>query len=229
VSKSLQQNLRLHLITYNLRRHTAYGDVAELIRDHSPDMICLQECHTSKLADTIGDMSIAAKSKIGKSGLAVYAKTGNYAVVSSASYVLQRSIYEFVIREVRQRLLVVQLQDTETGKAFVVSCLHATHPVATNLHRRRQIRRVVKLLAPYAGQPHIIMGDFNHPFFPRQLQRFMRRLKFDLVLPPQITYKEKYFKGYFDFAATQDCTATKAEVLEQKNSDHLPVLVEVSI
>ncbi len=49
----------MKVISYNLRKHRAAGELATLVAEHDPDILCLQECDVPALPDRIGGLVLA--------------------------------------------------------------------------------------------------------------------------------------------------------------------------
>lgn len=220
----------LSLLSYNLKFHTAYAEVAELVTKHNPDFVCLQECFADALHDSLDELRLAAKTSTGELGLALYCRNPRFVLVKSSSYPLPLSLYERVRPEVRERLLIVELKDTATGAPVFIGILHATHLVATNQLRRRQIRYALgELNALSADAPVILVGDYNYPFFRRKLRRFVHRHGYQLAMNSGHTFKNDFFMGNFDFASVTNVENARINALPYGASDHAPVILQFRV
>lgn len=224
------KKISLQLITYNLHFHIAYNDVIELEKEHDPDIMCLQECIVERLDKQIGDLKLAAHTTIGDQGLAIYVHSKRFKVIRQFAEVLPLSIRERQKPEDRERLLVAELEDKASGKRFFVACFHATHLVATNQHRRKQIDYSIKSLdAIRDGKPVILAGDYNYPMFHKRLIKFVARRGYRLAISAEHTYKSIISFGKFDLAATSNVESVTAVALPQSGSDHRPVQLMINL
>lgn len=220
----------LSLLSYNLKFHAAYAEVADLAAEYTADIVCLQECFAKELHKTLGDLRLAAKTTTGELGLALYCRSPRFSVVTSTSHPLPLSLYERVRPEVRERLLIVELQDHIAHTKILVGILHATHLVATNQLRRQQIRYALSVLNDLSQDaPVILVGDYNYPFFHRRLNRFVRKHGYQLAKGDGHTFKNDFFMGKFDFASVANVASAQVEALPYGVSDHAPVLLRTAL
>jgi exodeoxyribonuclease-3 len=218
----------LHLITYNLHFHLAYEEISQLQQQHNPDIVCIQECVVQSLDKRIGDLRLAAHTTIGEQGLAIYLRDKRFKVLRQFADILPLSFYERVRPEDRERLLVAEVEDKKTGKRLFVACFHATHLVASNHHRRKQIAYSIKALDQLRGDtPIILAGDYNYPLFHKRLTKFVKHRDYQLAISAEHTFKSMVSFGKFDLAAVSNVHSVSAEALPQNGSDHRPVLVVV--
>ena len=66
----------MRVISYNLRKHKASGELMSLARNFGIDVLCLQECDSSDLPDTLGPLHLADYTKGNRLGLAIYYRAG---------------------------------------------------------------------------------------------------------------------------------------------------------
>ena len=59
----------MRVISYNLRKHAAVGELAALIADHRPNLLCLQEIDTERLPVDLGPMHLAEAQPTGAGDL----------------------------------------------------------------------------------------------------------------------------------------------------------------
>lgn len=72
----------------------------------------------------------------------------------------------------------------------------------------------------------LMAGDFNYPFFTKNLTAQMNATGYDLSLSDRRTYtRYKLFRGHFDFATSLGMDIDNVETLPSGNSDHLPILI----
>jgi endonuclease/exonuclease/phosphatase family metal-dependent hydrolase len=222
---------RFRIISYNLKFHAAYQEVGGLATDYAADIVCLQECRSVELKDSIGNLTLAGKTIVGKWGLAVYAHQTRFEVLSAESYPLDTSLYERFRPDARDRILIVELLELATGQKLIVASLHATHLVATNRLRRKQIRSAIRILQRTADEqiPTMIVGDYNYPFFHGSLRKQVHKAGYDLIISDKHTIKKRFFRGHFDLASSIHTRETRVSTLPVGLSDHAPILVNVTI
>ena len=68
----------IRVISYNLRKNHASGELVELVQKFSPDVLCLQECDTTDLPVDVGHLRLADSTKRNRLGLAVYYRTDRF-------------------------------------------------------------------------------------------------------------------------------------------------------
>jgi endonuclease/exonuclease/phosphatase family metal-dependent hydrolase len=229
--KLLAATQHLRIISYNLKFHAAYCEIASLATSHAADIVCLQECRSADLEDKVGNLNLVGKTTVGAWGLAVYANRIHFEVLNAESYPLDTSLYERFRPDARDRLLIVTLLDRFTGQTLIVASLHATHLVATNHLRRKQIRSVIRILGRTADEhiPTIIVGDYNYPFFHGSLRKQVQRAGYDLIISDKHTIKKRFFRGHFDLASSIHTRETRVSTLPAGLSDHAPILINVTI
>ena len=62
----------MKVLSYNLQKHRAAGELAALVSAHDPDILCLQECDVADLPEAIGDLTIADATQGNRLGLAMF-------------------------------------------------------------------------------------------------------------------------------------------------------------
>ena len=50
----------MRVVSYNLREHTAKGEIRSLAEENDADVLCLQEADTKDIPDEFGDFALAA-------------------------------------------------------------------------------------------------------------------------------------------------------------------------
>ena len=217
----------INLLSYNLNFHAAYPELEELAQTHTAELVCLQECYSDDLTDTIAGLTLAAKTTTGKLGLAIYCDNSRFTVINSLSIPICLSVYEKLYPEERERLLVVELFDCINQQSLFVASFHATHLVASNHLRRQQLSTALKALnSLHKGSPVVLAGDFNYPFFHAKLKRTAREFNYKLLTPSDPTFNGRRFSGRFDMAATTHAN-THIQTLPFGISDHAPILVHL--
>lgn len=220
----------IRVISYNLRKHRAVGELAELARTPNLDALCLQEASADQLPAEIGDLHLADTTKRNRLGLAVYYRRDRYEQLASASFELKKSLHDLVFSPTPERLVGVHLRDRESDDTLVLASFHAAPLTALNSLRRTQIKAAHELLQGLGGgAPILMVGDYNYPLFKHKLTERVRKSGYDLSLSDRRTYTAyRFFRGHFDFATSQGLSIESVETLARGASDHIPILVTAS-
>lgn len=226
----------LTILSYNLKRHRAIDDVAEIVnelRAGAPvNVVCLQECYAAQLPRSIGGLTLAGASTVGKDHLAIYYDRRRFRKPTIIRQPLQLSHWEHLRRRDRNRLLIAQLTE-RTSENYIVASFHATHLVATNALRRQQITTAVEACRTRNDdRPAVIIGDFNYPFFRSGLAKAAEKCGAILHTSNSPTLQNKIMRGFFDYALTVNFRSTGTftlEALPQRASDHMPILARVRL
>jgi endonuclease/exonuclease/phosphatase family metal-dependent hydrolase len=192
----------VRVISYNLRKNRASGELIALDKKYEPDVMCLQECDTLELPGEIGLLHLADSTLTNRLGLAVYYRQDRFEAVKTQAFALKKSLHDLVLAPAHERLIGTRLIDRVEGRELVVASFHAAPLTALNSLRRNQIRTAheeLNLLGP--GLPTLMVGDYNYPIFKRNLG------------------------GHFDLATSTGLTIDNVETLPQGTSDHMPILV----
>lgn len=217
----------IRVISYNLRKHKAATELAELAKTPDLDALCLQEVISSELPSEIGDLHLADSTKNNRLGLAVYYRRERYEQTASQSFELKKSLHDRVFTPTPERLVGSRLRDRDTGENLVVASFHAAPLTALNSLRRNQIKASHEMLQTLgSGSPILMVGDYNYPLFKDGLTERVKQTGYDLSLSDRTTYiNYKFFRGHFDFVTSQGFTIEGVETLRHGASDHLPILV----
>lgn len=220
----------IRVISYNLRKHRAVGELAALAETPGLDALCLQEAFSTELPVEIGHLRLADATKNNRLGLAVYYDETRYEHLETRSFELKKSLHDLIFSPTPERLLGSRLVDRVTGQELVLASFHAAPLTALNSLRREQIRAAHELLqALGSGSPILMVGDYNYPLFKDNLGERVARTGYDLSLSDRRTYTAyKFFRGHFDFVTSQGFTVEGVETLRRGASDHLPILVSAS-
>src|SRR6478735_343427 len=73
----------MKVISYNLRKHRAAGELAHLVERHGADVLCLQEADTSDIPEEISGLRLADSTQRNRLGLAVYYRENTDRIVAS--------------------------------------------------------------------------------------------------------------------------------------------------
>jgi endonuclease/exonuclease/phosphatase family metal-dependent hydrolase len=221
----------MKVISYNLRKHRAVGELNALVDRHSPDVLCLQELDTADMPASIGDLRLAEATSRNRLGLAVYYRENTFRLDGVRSMALKKSMHDRVLKPAEERMLGVRLHDIDENQSLIVASFHAAPLTALNSLRRHQIRTALtELQALGDGLPVLMVGDYNYPVFKENLGQKVREHGYELNLSDARTYtRYRFFRGHYDFATSVGLTIDKVRTLPQGRSDHLPILVTASI
>ena len=220
----------MRVISYNLRKHRASGELVGITERYSPDILCLQECDTRDLPQQIHSLQLADSTVRNRLGLAVYYRADHFRAERMQAFVLKKSLHDHVLRPAHERLIGVRLFDLAQERELIVASFHAAPLTALNSLRRHQIRSALgelQLLGP--GLPTLMVGDYNYPFFKENLGEKVRDSGYELTLSDKRTYtRYKFFRGHFDLATSVGFEIHGIETLKRGSSDHMPILVDAS-
>ncbi len=221
----------MKVISYNLRKHRAIGELAHLADRHAPDVVCLQEADTTDIPDEVAGLRLADATSRNRLGLAVYYRENSMRALEVRSMALKKSLHDHVLRPAHERMLAVRLHDIDAGQEVIVASFHAAPLTALNSLRRHQIRTAldsIEQLGP--GLPALMVGDYNYPAFKERLSQHIRDHGYALTLSDSRTYtRYRFFKGHYDFATSQGFDIERIRTLPQGSSDHLPILVTADV
>ncbi len=217
----------MRVISYNLRKHRAAGEIADLAEHHAADVLCLQEADTSALPGEVGGLRLAEATQRNRLGLAVYYRESSFRLTAVRTIALKKSLHDMVLRPAEERMLGVRLHEIDSGRALVVASFHAAPLTAMNSLRREQIRTALAELQRLGpGLPALMVGDYNYPVFKERLGQSVREQGYELTLSDSRTYtRYRLFRGHYDFATSAGFEIDTVRTLPQGLSDHLPILV----
>ena len=220
----------MRIISYNLREHTARGELEAMADAHDVDVLALQECDHTDMPQSIGHLELIEQTRTNRLGLAMYARADRFEIKTKKVFALRKSMHDRVLKPANERLLAAHLLDQETGLEVLVGDFHAAPLSATNSLRRKQIAAAhegMRAMSP--GAPSVMVGDFNYPWFTRGLERRLAATGYQLTRMPSHTYVGLRFSGYFDFATSSGFEISDLQVLPQGRSDHLPISMTARI
>ena len=220
----------IRVISYNLRKHLASGELLALAENFDLDVLCLQECDTTALPAELGFLQLADSTKRNRLGLAVYHRKDRFRALETQTFALKKSLHDRLLKPAHERLIGTRLVDNESRRELVVASFHAAPLTALNSLRRAQIRAAYeRLLTLGNGLPTLMVGDYNYPLFTNNLSDHVQESGYDLSLSDRRTYtRYKFFKGHFDFATSIGLRIDSVETLDRGASDHMPILVTAS-
>jgi endonuclease/exonuclease/phosphatase family metal-dependent hydrolase len=217
----------MKVISYNLRKHRAAGELANLVERYGADVLCLQEADTTDIPDIIGGLRLADSTQRNRLGLALYYRENTYRAVDVRAMALKKSLHDRVLKPAEERMLGVRLHDIDENRDVIVASFHAAPLTALNSLRRHQIRTALTELQELGlGLPALMVGDYNYPVFKENLGQKVREQGYELNLSDSRTYtRYRFFRGHYDFATSVGFTIDRVKTLPQGLSDHLPILV----
>lgn len=217
----------IRIVSYNLRKNHATGELGDLARDFEPDVLCLQEADPADLPPQLGPLRLADATKRNRLGLALYYRSDRFHLRLTRTFELKKSMHDRVLAPAHERLLGTMLEDAATGHQVVIASFHAAPLTALNSLRRKQITAAyAELRRLGGGSPILMVGDYNYPFFTKALGERVKEAGYDLALSDRKTYtRYKFFKGHFDFVTSAGFEVAGVETLPRGESDHLPILV----
>lgn len=220
-------NNAVRVISYNLRKHRASGELETLVREHDPDVICLQEADTGALPARVGDLHLAGSTRANRLGLAVYYREERFIATATQAFALHKSLHDRILTPAHERLVGVRLTDVEAGRDLIVASFHAAPLTALNSLRRKQIRAALEQLHLMGPElPVLMVGDYNYPLFLEAFSERARQAGYDVVVSDSHTYtRYVFFRGHYDLATSMGLTIDKVITLPQGSSDHMPILV----
>ena len=217
----------MRLISYNLRKHRAASELVALVGRHDPDILCLQECDTAALPESIDGLSLVRATSGNRLGLAMYLRSNQFRVERVRTIGLKKSLHDRVLKPAEERVLGALLTNIDTGRQLIVASFHAAPLTALNSLRRNQIRAgldALQALAP--GKPVLMVGDYNYPVFKENLGQTVREHGYRLTLSDDRTYtRYRVFRGHYDFATSNGFDIADITTLPQGTSDHRPILI----
>lgn len=220
----------MRVISYNLRKHRASGELVGLAERYAPDILCLQECDTRELPQHIHSLQLANATMRNRLGLAVYYRADLFRAEKVQAFVLKKSLHDHVFRPAHERLVGVRLFDIQAERELIVASFHAAPLTALNSLRRHQIKSALgelQLLGP--GLPTLMVGDYNYPIFKDNLGEKVRDSGYELTLSDKRTYtRYKFFRGHFDLATSVGFDISGIETLKRGSSDHMPILANAT-
>ena len=217
----------MKLISYNLNKHKAAGELEDLVESTGADVLCLQEAVTGDLPVAISGLQLAEATARNRLGLAVYYRRNTYEALEVRSLALKKSLHDMVLKPAEERMLAVRLRDIDRGREVIVASFHAAPLTALNSLRRKQIEAALGELSTLGDKlPILMVGDYNYPVFKENLGQKVREAGYELTLSDARTYtRYKFFKGHYDFATSVGFDIDAITTLPQGRSDHLPILV----
>lgn len=220
----------MKVISYNLNKHKAVGELDALVESTDADILCLQEAVTESLPHEISGLHLVEATANNRLGLAVYLRRNTFVPLEARTLALKKSLHDRVLKPAEERMLAVRLRDIDLGREIIVASFHAAPLTALNSLRRKQITAALDELSTLGDQlPILMVGDYNYPVFKENLGQRVRDAGYELSLSDSRTYtRYKVFRGHYDFATSVGFDIDTITTLPQGRSDHLPILVTAS-
>ncbi|MFN3948312.1 endonuclease/exonuclease/phosphatase family protein [Microbacterium sp.] len=221
----------MKVISYNLNKHRAAGELDALVGKHEVDVLCLQECDAADIPERIGGLRLADATQRNRLGLALYYRENTFRAEDVRAIGLKKSLHDYVLKPAEERMLGVKLRDIDHGRDVIVASFHAAPLTALNSLRRHQIRTALSELQNLGpGLPALMVGDYNYPVFKENLGQKVRDQGYELTLSDTRTYtRYRFFRGHYDFATSVGFDIAHIKTLPQGQSDHLPILVTAEV
>lgn len=217
----------MKVISYNLNKHKAAGELELLVDTVSADILCLQEADTQSLPAEVAGLRLAEATARNRLGLAVYYRQNTFTALEVRAMALKKSMHDRVLKPAEERMLAVRLRDIDHGREFIVASFHAAPLTALNSLRRKQISAALDELASLGENlPILMVGDYNYPVFKENLGQKVRDAGYEMTLSDARTYtRYKFFRGHYDFATSVGFDIDAITTLPQGLSDHLPIVI----
>ncbi|GEB44093.1 MULTISPECIES: endonuclease/exonuclease/phosphatase family protein [Microbacterium] len=221
----------MKVISYNLNKHRAAGELVDLVEKHEADVLCLQECDSTDIPERIGGLRLAEATQRNRLGLALYYRENTFRAEDVRAIGLKKSLHDRVLKPAEERMLGVRLRDIDNGRDVIVASFHAAPLTALNSLRRHQIRTALSELQNLGpGLPALMVGDYNYPVFKENLGQKVRDQGYELTLSDTRTYtRYRFFRGHYDFATSIGFDIAHIKTLPQGLSDHLPILITAEV
>ena len=221
----------MKVISYNLNKHKAIGELDDLVESTDADILCLQEAETDALPAEVAGLQLVDATARNRLGLAVYLRANTFTALEVRTLALKKSLHDRVLKPAEERMLAVRVRDIDHGRELIVASFHAAPLTALNSLRRKQITAALEELAGLGDRlPILMVGDYNYPVFKENLGQKVREAGYELRLSDARTYtRYKFFRGHYDFATSVGFEIETVTTLPQGRSDHLPILVTATV
>ncbi len=236
------------LLQWNIWYKEKIENILELIREHNPDIICLQELTLNASWNDDKDTTKFLAEELGMHYSFVPAHTyaeGNTTVNGIISRFPMNNIKKIIIQE---------SSENNEGRAFIsadirindkisikVATTHLSysHRFEMDKKRRDEADYILKII----GKPQekfILTGDFNaapNSYIVKEIEKVLKHCGPDYKIPTWTT-KPFDFNGFFEdrlrwridyVFSTPDLKVLKSEPIDTFYSDHLPILVDFEI
>ena len=87
----------MKVISYNLRKNRALGEIHALAERHRSDILCLQEADPLSLPATLGHLRLAGATEQNRLGLALYVSDERFETLETRTVALKKSLHDRVL------------------------------------------------------------------------------------------------------------------------------------
>jgi len=186
--------MNFSLLTYNVLYNKAYLELEKILKECSPDIVCLQEIDTEeknleyleKFGFKLADYSNSFL-KFGKIyGIATFYNPNRLRLIESNFFFLPKSIYEFFLTVLKmlkggnksRTLLETHFMLNKSKTRIAVFNTHLTLLGANGI-RLKQIKEALVNYEIKEKKPLIMAGDFNYfPYGRKNLENLMKQYGF---------------------------------------------------
>lgn len=222
------ENSNINIVSYNLYHNNASSELEYLAEEYDVDIFCLQEADSAELPETVGGLKIAGTTDKNRLDLVIYYNPSKFRVKETKAFVLERSTHDLIMSPSNQRLLAAKLVSKNSSKPLVVASFHGAPLTDINRKRRRQIREAHTVLREFGGDdPTIMTGDYNYPFFKKNLEKIIGLQGYEMALSDKFTYA-RALPGRYDFVTYSDALIKEVITLPRGLSDHRPILIRAT-
>lgn len=222
------ENSNINIISYNLYHNNASSELEHLAEEYGVDIFCLQEADSNELPEKIGDLKIAGSTDKNRLDLVIYYNPQKFRLRETKAFVLERSAHDIIMSPSNQRLLAARLISKATQKPLIVASFHGAPLTDINRKRKRQIREAHTVLREFGGdEPTIMTGDYNYPFFKKNLEKIIGLQGYEMALSDRFTYA-RALPGRYDFVTYSDAIIKEVVTLPKGASDHRPILIKAT-
>ncbi len=219
----------IKVVSYNVKLHEGYSELAALAETSHADIICLQEVVPAKVKREAGGLVLAETAQLGRVGLATYYNPEIFEHVESESHRLPLAWYERAKTE-RFRLLASVLKFNDSGEALTVGNIHLANLYASNHARRQQAYEAFSRMEGYqqngSNRGAILTGDFNYPLFSKGLLNIAQQFGYHDGAGGDTyrTHTNPIIQSQFDRMFLSGLRPVSHEVLPFGGSDHAPIV-----
>jgi endonuclease/exonuclease/phosphatase family metal-dependent hydrolase len=234
--------MTLTVLTYNTLFNRAAGSLIKIIKEYTPDIICLQEMDTDEnnlkkinggcylLADFCNSFIQGGKIY----GLATYYNVSTLLYTGSENLNLSRSFGETLLMLMRlgrseRSVLKSEFTIKSSQKKISIYNIHCSM-WCTNNARNRQIVKTFSDIDAESTDPTIVVGDFNYPYGRKKFEQLISRHQLkEATSNIFYTFEVKLFgvlplKWKNDYVLYRNIKQVKTETIKIKFSDHYPIL-----
>lgn len=183
--------MNFSVLTYNVLYNEAFSGLKLIVKEFSPDILCLQEVDTGEnnlqaieeYGYTLADYSNSFIKFHKTFGVATFYNQKRVLFTGSNIFQLPRNIYEIlslIIRILRGKdiprtVLKTEFMLKEKKQKLVIYNTHLA-VFETNGARVRQLKKILNFTDIHTKLPLLITGDFNYaPYRRKYLERLMRK------------------------------------------------------